>query len=77
MITKDEKTTYVIYDQFHWLSPDHLEIPVKGWTAALEVYRMEKVCRTERDSLGLTTLENYKKLKQSYEDTGKESEGLR
>lgn len=74
-MTKDERTTYVIYDQFHWLWPDHLEIPVKGWTAALATYRLEKACCAEGDSLGLTTLEDFKKIKKSYENTGKESDG--
>ena len=35
--------TWVIYDQFHWLNPDHLVRIVKGtWEEALEQYRFYK-----------------------------------
>lgn len=63
-MVKRENVTYVIYDQFHWLWPDHFERQVKGWTAALATYAFLKGVYSGT-SLGLVTLEYYNNLKQS------------
>lgn len=51
--------TYVVYDQFHFGSPDHLAIPVKGQSEALDMYRFQSLANPDK-SLGLTTAEKYK-----------------
>lgn len=51
--------TYVVYDQFHFGSTDHLEIPVKGRSCALDMYRFQCLANPDK-TLALTTLENYK-----------------
>lgn len=61
-LPKSPSDTYVVYDQFHLLSPDHLEIPVKGRAAALDMYQFQKTANPDK-SLGLCTVEKYKKLK--------------
>ena len=61
---KSQNKKYVIYDQFHWLNPDHLELTISGWGYALKVYAFEKEANPDK-TLGLTTEEEYKKIKQS------------
>lgn len=51
--------TYVVYDQFHFGSPDHLAIPVKGQSEALDMYRFQSLANPDK-SIGLTTVERYK-----------------
>jgi hypothetical protein len=51
--------TYVVYDQFHFGSPDHLAIPVKGQSEALDMYRFQSLANPDK-SIGLTTAEKYK-----------------
>lgn len=59
--------TYVIYDQFgDFFGKNHLEVSVKGWESAVEQYRFYKEFSPNR-SIGLTTLEYYKSLKESYQ----------
>lgn len=53
-------TSYVIYDQFHWLTPDHLEVPASSWDDALAKYRFYKAAYPN-ESLGLCTLEEFQK----------------
>ncbi len=53
--------TYVIYDQFHWLRDDHLEVEVKGHDNALNRYLWLRQCYPN-ESLGLATAEYYKHL---------------
>ncbi len=53
---------YVIYDQFHWLCPDHLEMTISGYDYALKVYNFEKNANPDK-TLGLVTEEQYKKIK--------------
>ena len=60
--------TYVIYDQFHWHTPDHIEVPVTDWETALEVYKFLKELHPG-ESLGLVTKEEFLKKKKSYEKT--------
>lgn len=57
--------TYVIYDQFHFKLKDHLEVPVKGWDAAVEVYRFYKEFNPQ-GVIGLCTIEYYKNLIRTY-----------
>ena len=35
---KKDRQRYVVYDQFHWLAPDHLEYVFAGWEYALKNY---------------------------------------
>lgn len=56
-----ENVTYVIYDQFHWCNPDHIERQVKGWKSALATYCFLKDVYANV-SLGLVTLDYYNKL---------------
>ena len=56
---------YVIYDQFHWLAPDHLVRVVEGtWNDALEQYRFYKAA-FPTESLGLVTEEEFQRIKES------------
>lgn len=57
-------TTHVIYDQFHWLTPDHLEIPASSWDDALVKYRFYKDAYPN-ESLGLCTFEEFQKKSRS------------
>ena len=61
-LPKSPSDTYVVYDQFQFHHPDHLEIPVKGRSAALDMYQFQKTANPDK-SLGLCTVEKYKKLK--------------
>lgn len=54
--------TYVIYDQFHFGCPDHLEERVKGWDNALSRYCFTKTFNSNL-SLGLSTAEYYDHLR--------------
>ena len=56
--------TYCIYDQFHFKTKGHLEVPVKGYQAAVEAYAFYKTFYPGQ-SLGLNTIEYYNHLKQS------------
>lgn len=63
--------TYVIYDQFgDFFDNSHLEVSVKGWEQAVEQYRFYKEFSPGR-SLGLTTIEYYKQIKESYSHTSR------
>lgn len=53
-------TSYVIYDQFHWLTPDHLEVPASSWDEAMSLYRFYKAA-SPKESLGLCTLAEFLK----------------
>lgn len=55
---KDEE--YVVFDQYHWLFPDHLEYIYKGWEYALANYNFLKQSYP-KESLGLITKEEYMK----------------
>ena len=56
---------YVISDQFHWLSPDHLERVVEGyWEEVLEQYGFYKAAFPD-ESLGLVTEERFNMIKES------------
>lgn len=65
MKPKSPSDTYVIYDQFHFRDQDHVEIPAKGWEYALAVYRFQRTMHPGM-SLGLTSIEKYKRLKSQY-----------
>lgn len=62
----NDEWKYVIYDQFHWLSPDHLERHAEGWENALKQYAFYKAAYSG-ESLGLVTKETYNKIKPNYE----------
>ena len=49
---------YVVFDEFHWLSPDHIEYIYRGWEYALANYRFLKQSYPN-ECLGLTTREDY------------------
>lgn len=55
---------YVVFDQFHWLDPDHLEYCFKGFDYALANYTFLKAAHQDK-SLGFTSEENYLKLKRN------------
>ena len=55
---------YVIYDQFHWLDPNHLESPCANHKEALERYEFLKAA-FPGESLGMTTKSKFMKLKES------------
>lgn len=56
---------YVIYDQFHWLCPDHVERHVEGTKKEiLEQYAFYVDCYPN-ESLGLVPEVEFKKLKES------------
>lgn len=52
---------FVIYDQFHWRSPDHLVRYCENWKEALEHYQFYKDLMPG-ESLGLTTEKDFKKM---------------
>ena len=53
----------VIYDQFHWLAPDHLEVHVSGTKQEiLEQYGFFKDCYPD-ESIALATEEWFDKVK--------------
>lgn len=56
--------TYVVYDQFHWNDPDHIEYRFDGWESALANYGFFKDANPDK-TLGLTDLENFNAIKQS------------
>ena len=62
-LTDKEKRdrTYVVYDQFHWLDPNHIEYCFKGWDSALANYNFLKAAHTDK-TLGLVTVEYYMKF---------------
>ena len=71
-MSKKKNHHWVIYDQFHWLKPDHLERHVTGtWDEALEQYRFYRAA-FPNESLGLTDIETFNKKKQNYERTRQE-----
>lgn len=53
-------TSYVIYDQYHWLTPDHLEVPASSWDEALSLYQFYKAAYP-KESLGLCTLAEFQR----------------
>lgn len=56
---------YVIYDQFHWLNPNHLVRVIDGaWNDALEQYRFYKAA-FPKESLGLVTEEEFLRKKEA------------
>lgn len=67
---------YVIYDQFHWLNPDHLERHVIGtWQEAVEQYCFYKSA-FPGESLGLVNNEQYNKIKpKNYETRIRQQQG--
>lgn len=55
----------VVYDQYHWHQPDHVERHVEGTRKdILEQYDFYKTVHP-RESLGLSTEEYFTKLKES------------
>ena len=65
--------SYVIYDQYgDFFIKSHLEVPVRGWDAAVELYRFYKEFSPQR-SIGLCTAEYYDNLKKSYQRTTSKS----
>ncbi len=67
---KEKKDTgrYVVFDQFHWNDPDHLEYVFGGWEYALSNYRFLKAAHPDK-TLGLTSVENYEKIKEGTRPT--------
>lgn len=57
--------TYCIYDQYHFGSKEHLEVPVKGHDEAVKAYTFYKASYP-KESLGLASMEYYRHLKNSY-----------
>ena len=55
---------FVIYDQFHWLDSDHLEMTISGYDYALKVYAFQKEANPDK-SLGFVTEEQFKRIKES------------
>lgn len=63
MSSDKDNQVYVVYDQFHWQTPDHVEYVFKGWDVALANYAFLKDAHPDK-SLGLCTKEEFiKKLK--------------
>ena len=56
--------SYMIYDQFHWLSPNHFQEEVKGRDQALIRYTFHKVFHPECN-LAVSTIEAYYRKVQS------------
>ena len=61
---------YVIYDEFHWGNPDHLESPCANYKEALERYKFLKES-FPNDIFGLTTKKKFLKLKELYKQINK------
>lgn len=55
---------YFIYDQFHWLRPDHIELSYDTWDEALEAYNFMKQAHPS-ESLGLTDETWFNRIKES------------
>lgn len=55
---------YVIYDQFHWGDPNHLESPCANHKEALERYKFLKEA-FPGESLGMLTKRKFIELKKS------------
>ena len=55
---------YVIYDQFHWLDPNHLESPCANRKEAIERYKFLKDA-FPGESLGMLTKRKFIELKKS------------
>lgn len=62
--SRKDNQRYVIYDQFHWLDSDHLEMTVSGYDYALKVYAFQKAANPDK-SLGFVTEEHFKRIKES------------
>ena len=63
------KARFAIYDQFHWLRPDHIEVIVEGTEKeALECYQFYKELFSG-ESLGFTTEEDFLRLKHMIYET--------
>ena len=59
---KKDRQRYVVYDQVHWLAPDHLEYVFAGWEYALKNYEFLKQAHPDK-TLGLVIVEDYEKKK--------------
>ncbi len=64
MEREKDNREYVIYDQFHWLDMDHLEMTVSGYDYALKVYAFQKEANPDK-CLGFVTKEQFVKIKES------------
>ena len=53
---------YVVYDQFHWLDPDHVEYVFKGKEYALNNYAFLKQAHPDK-TLGLVSAEEFERIK--------------
>lgn len=60
-LEKSPTDRYMIYDQFHWLRPDHFQEEVKGRDQALARYHFHKVFHPEC-VLALSTIESYNRI---------------
>lgn len=61
MIWKEDKADYVIYDQYGWQLPGHIEIPINGTKDdVLEMYRFQCECN-QGHSLGILPKEEFEK----------------
>ena len=60
---KKDNQIYVVFDQFHWKSPDHLEYEFGGHEYALANYSFLKIAHPDK-SLGMCTIEEYRKKKE-------------
>lgn len=63
-----EPNEYVIYDQFHWGNPDHLEVHVDGWDNALSQYLFYKEA-FPTESLGLVDITRFRSIVNSIRST--------
>lgn len=65
-----DKQRYVVYDQFHWFAPDHLEYVFAGWEYALQNYRFLKAAHPDK-VLGLVEAKQYMKINKPTKLIGK------
>ena len=63
-----DKQRYVVYDQFHWFAPDHLEYVFAGWEYALKNYAFLKAAHPDK-VLGLVEAKQYMKIKENNKPT--------
>lgn len=58
-----EQRDFVVYDQFNWNNPDHIEYVFHGWGYAMKNYNFLKMAHPDK-TLAIVTKEYFKqKLK--------------
>lgn len=54
-----EQRDFVVYDQFNWNNPDHIEYVYHGWLYAMQNYNFLKMAHPDK-TLCIVTKEYYK-----------------